>query len=200
MKHMIKMLIYYIVYILVLPLGLSAKIFHKAFGSTTMFHFWAELLSLAPAKPGILIRSCYYNQTLAKCHYSLLVMFGTQLSKMDSKIGKFCCVGGHSTVGLVEMEDYAIIANHVSLLSGSKMHNFSDSSKGIFDGEDHFVRIHLGKNSFIGDNSTVMASVGDRSIVAAGSVVIKDVEANVVVGGNPAKVLKRRDKAEESES
>jgi acetyltransferase-like isoleucine patch superfamily enzyme len=37
-----------------------------------------------------------------------------------------------------------------------------------------------------------MANVGTKSIVAAGSVVIRDVEPYSIVGGNPAKVLKCR--------
>jgi acetyltransferase-like isoleucine patch superfamily enzyme len=36
-----------------------------------------------------------------------------------------------------------------------------------------------------------MANIGRGSVVAAGSVVIDDVPAGVVVGGNPAKVLKK---------
>ena len=34
-------------------------------------------------------------------------------------------------------------------------------------------------------------TIGENSIVAGGAVVTKDVEANVIVGGNPAKVIKR---------
>lgn len=35
--------------------------------------------------------------------------------------------------------------------------------------------------------------VGDNAIIAAGSVVVKDVPANAIVAGNPAKVIKYRD-------
>ena len=37
----------------------------------------------------------------------------------------------------------------------------------------------------------IMANIGKGSVVAAGSVVIDDVPAGVIVGGNPAKVLKK---------
>nr|WP_233708843.1 hypothetical protein [Helicobacter muridarum] len=40
-------------------------------------------------------------------------------------------------------------------------------------------------------------SIGDNSIIAAGSVVTKDVPPNVIVGGNPAKVLKTLEGYEE---
>ena len=51
--------------------------------------------------------------------------------------------------------------------------------------------IHIGKNVWIGSNSTILpgVSIGDNAIVAAGAVVTKDVAANTVVGGVPAKVI-----------
>ena len=53
--------------------------------------------------------------------------------------------------------------------------------------------IHIGKNVWIGANVTVLpgVTVGDNAIVAAGAVVNGDVEPNTVVGGVPAKYIKR---------
>lgn len=53
--------------------------------------------------------------------------------------------------------------------------------------------IVLGKNVWIGSNSTILSGVkiGDNAVVAAGSVVNRDVEANTIVGGVPAKFIKR---------
>lgn len=51
----------------------------------------------------------------------------------------------------------------------------------------------IGKNVWIGSNSTILpgVTVGDNAIIAAGAVVTKDVEANIVVGGMPAQVIKK---------
>lgn len=52
--------------------------------------------------------------------------------------------------------------------------------------------VRIGRRCWIGMNSMVMrgVSIGDDTIVAAGSVVISDLPAGVVAGGNPARVLR----------
>jgi acetyltransferase-like isoleucine patch superfamily enzyme len=55
--------------------------------------------------------------------------------------------------------------------------------------------IVLGKNVWVGSNSTILqgVTIGDNSVVAAGAVVTKDVAANTVVGGVPARIIKTID-------
>lgn len=52
--------------------------------------------------------------------------------------------------------------------------------------------IVIGNRVWIGINVTICpgVTIGDNAVIAAGSVVTKDVPANAIVGGNPAKVLK----------
>ena len=52
--------------------------------------------------------------------------------------------------------------------------------------------IRLGKNVWVGSHATILAgvTVGDNAVIAAGAVVARDVPANTVVGGVPAKVIK----------
>lgn len=52
--------------------------------------------------------------------------------------------------------------------------------------------IHLGKKVFVGAGAIILrnVTVGDNAIISAGSVVGRDVPANVVVMGNPARVIK----------
>ena len=53
--------------------------------------------------------------------------------------------------------------------------------------------IHIGKKVWIGSGAIVLpgVSIGDNSVIAAGSVVTKNVPGNVVYGGNPAKFIKK---------
>lgn len=52
--------------------------------------------------------------------------------------------------------------------------------------------VHIGKNVWIGAGALIMPgiTIGDNSVIGAGSVVTKDVPANVIAVGNPAKVLR----------
>lgn len=52
--------------------------------------------------------------------------------------------------------------------------------------------IILGRNVWVGSNSTILqgVTIGDNAIIAAGAVVSKDVPANTIVGGVPARYIK----------
>lgn len=53
--------------------------------------------------------------------------------------------------------------------------------------------IVLGRNVWVGSNSTILqgVTIGDNAIIAAGAVVTKDVPADTIVGGVPAKFIKK---------
>ena len=52
--------------------------------------------------------------------------------------------------------------------------------------------IIIGNNVWIGGHVAIVGGVeiGDNSIIAAGSVVLKNVPSNTIVGGNPAKIIR----------
>lgn len=56
----------------------------------------------------------------------------------------------------------------------------------------HPKPVKIGRNVWIGSNSTILpgVTVGDNAVIGAGSVVTRDVPENMVVAGNPAKVIK----------
>jgi len=63
----------------------------------------------------------------------------------------------------------------------------------------HPAPISIGHDVWIGANATVVpgVTIGDGAIIAAGAVVTKDVPPNVIVGGVPAKILKKIETSQE---
>lgn len=62
-------------------------------------------------------------------------------------------------------------------------------------GEEIRRPVHIGKNAWIACQVTILkgVNIGDNAVVAAGSVVTRDVPAGAVVAGNPAKIVKYRE-------
>ncbi|MGI6006019.1 MAG: DapH/DapD/GlmU-related protein [Ruminococcus sp.] len=83
--------------------------------------------------------------------------------------------------------DGALIGHNVVMATLN--HDEDPRKRHILHGEP----IVLKENVWIGSNATILSGVtiGEGAIIAAGSVVTKDVEPNTVVGGVPAKLIKK---------
>ena len=91
--------------------------------------------------------------------------------------------------GGIRIGDHVLIGHNVVLATLN--HDFAPYNRATM----HPAPIHIEDRVWIGANATVVPGViiGENSIVAAGAVVTKDVPPNTIVGGVPAKVLKRID-------
>lgn len=87
----------------------------------------------------------------------------------------------------ISIGELSCIGKDVYLLTGS--HDIECSTFDLVTRQ-----ITIGNGCWIATASTILpgVSVGDYSVVAAGSVVTKNVEEHSVVGGNPAKFIKKR--------
>ena len=105
------------------------------------------------------------------------------------KIGKGVFINFNCTflgLGGITIEDDVFIGPNVNILSEG--HPLSPK-----DRHSLLVKhIHIKRNAWIGAGANILkgVTIGENSIVAAGSVVSKDVPDNTVVGGIPAKVIK----------
>lgn len=109
----------------------------------------------------------------------------------NSHINQYCCVWASKNSKIV-------LGDNLLMGPGAKI--FS-SNHGVELGTPMNLQpfrekdIIIGNDVWLGANSVVVAGVkiGDGAIVAAGSVVSKDVPAYTIVGGVPAKVIKKRE-------
>lgn len=94
---------------------------------------------------------------------------------------------------LLNIHDNVAVAANVAFLTHDVMEWIFNYQGGAFD--QYIGGIEIFDNCFIGANSIIMynVKVGPNAIVAAGSVVTKDVPAGCIVGGNPAKVIGKYD-------
>jgi acetyltransferase-like isoleucine patch superfamily enzyme len=89
--------------------------------------------------------------------------------------------------GGIEIGDGALIGHNV-VLATINHDIIPDNGR-----KNHYAPIKLGKNVWIGSNATILSGVtiGDWAVVAAGAVVTNDVPPYTIVGGVPAKIIKR---------
>jgi len=89
-------------------------------------------------------------------------------------------------LGGIVIEDDVLIGPHVSITSEN--HPIDPAQRKTLD----LKSVTIKSNVWIGANATILpgVTVGENSIVAAGAVVTKDVPANAIVGGVPARFIK----------
>jgi acetyltransferase-like isoleucine patch superfamily enzyme len=111
----------------------------------------------------------------------------------NARVGNNCKISSHSFICEgVNIEDGVFIGHSVTFINDS--YPRAVTSDGELQTEQDWVveRTLVRKGASIGSGSTILSNVeiGERAIVGAGSVVTKDVPANAIVAGNPAKVLR----------
>lgn len=145
------------------------------------------------------------NISIGKC--------ATIIGEPDQRV-KIAVWGAEPDSGKLSIGDYALISPGVRI-SAAESISIGDSvmiANGVYitDADWHGIydRAHraeditpvsIHNNVWLGDRCAVLkgVTIGENSIVAANAVVVKDVPANVVVAGNPAKVVKQLDPQKE---
>ena len=119
-------------------------------------------------------------------------------SKGSLVVGDRLFMGSNSRIvahDRIEIGDDVTIAEMVSILDHDHEFHLADGHLRV--SRDDFVTspVRIGSNVWLGDKVTVLkgVTIGDDVVVAANSVVTKDVPSRVVVGGIPAAIIRHLD-------
>ena len=96
-------------------------------------------------------------------------------------------IGGQ---GGVTIGNYVIVGPGVKIFSEDHQFSGQDYIKNQGEKRDEVI---IGNNCWIGSNVTILSGVklGDKTVVAAGAVVNKSFSGNCIIGGVPAKLIKK---------
>ena len=192
MKRLVKKLELACCSVLVGPLILMARLGLACLRSEGFYVFGTNVVAIIPGRLGSLCRIAFYRFTLDEFHVDSFILFGTIISSPRTRMGHKVAIGEYAIIGYSFIGDNVGLSSKCSILAGRYQHNFVDNSRGIFDSEPQFAPVTIGDDSFIGEQAVVMADVGEKSIIGAGSIVVKAIPAYSVAVGNPAKVIKTR--------
>jgi len=135
------------------------------------------------------------------------VMFGYELA--PHFYGFYILIQARGNNSLIRIGNNTVFSNDITIIAEREVTIGERCLIGdrltIFDNDAHEIDpstrtrsygkaapVNIGNNVWIGSVVTILkgVKVGDNSIIAANSVVTKDVPANAIVAGNPAKIIK----------
>ena len=141
------------------------------------------------------IKSSFLSNLIGLSQRTIIV---TRTEEAKIEIGNNVGISGTTIYARKEITigDNTLIGGNVKILDND-FHPIEVEARNLDIKEKIGTRkIKIGKDCFIGANSLILKGVeiGDGSVVGAGSVVTGKFPSNVVIAGNPARVIKRLDK------
>ncbi len=192
MKNVLKLLLHAFATVAVMPLYVQTKALALFLTTDQPFQMASHTLSLCPGIVGNYFRKAFYRLVLPRCGADVCIEFGTILHQPTIEIGRRVYIGCHCSIGDCVIDDDVLMGSNVDILSGKHQHSFRDREAAIREQGGRFERIVIGEDSWIGNSSVIMANVGRKSVVAAASVVVRDIEPYSIVAGHPAELIRKR--------
>ena len=112
----------------------------------------------------------------------------------NATVGKRCKISSHTFICEgVTIEDNVFIGHGVMFINDSYPRATTPTGNLQTEADWRVERTIVKKGASIGSGATILANtcIGENAIVGAGAVVTKDVPANTIVAGNPAKNLRQ---------
>lgn len=142
--------------------------------------------------PNIHIGDCF-TAIAEPMHRVEIGVWGRETGAGSIRIGNAVLMSPGSRISAsdaITIGDGVMIANG-AYITDSDWHTIYDRTRR----SPQVTPVNIGNNVWLGDHATVLkgVTIGDNSVVAARAVVTRDVPANVVVAGNPVRVVRELD-------
>ena len=180
-------------HVAVLPLWPSFAARAALLGRDRALESSMQWLSMVPGLVGQYVRRAFLCRAIAGCHASVVIEWGTTLSRAGARLDENVYIGPGCRLGLVHVERDVLMAAGVHIPSGGTTHRIDDLSLPIREQPRAERLVRIGAGSWIGESAVIMADVGCNSVIGAGGVVTRAVPPQSVAAGVPARVLRRRD-------
>ncbi len=155
------------------------------------FYFSSKIRNSSFSKNVIISSGCeIVNSNIGEFSY---ISANTKI--INTEIGKFCSIASGVKINLPKHPTVNFISTHPFFYSSSykKFNNINETKF------QEFLNVKVGNDVWIGENVVILSgiNIGNGSIIAAGSIVTKDVDNYAIVGGAPAKIIRMRFSADE---
>ncbi|MFY4788436.1 acyltransferase [Aliarcobacter butzleri] len=158
------------------------------------YAIFKKLPSKSFTKMGVYIRFFIVKRIFRKCGENVNIAKNVYFGKGSNiTIGNNSGIGENSyliTMDKITIGDNVMIGPELMILTGN--HGYDDKNRLLLEQKIITKPVSIGNDVWLGARVTILPGVriGNRVIVAAGSVVVKDIPSNCIVGGNPAKFIK----------
>lgn len=142
-----------------------------------------------------------YNKLSHHCHFSGELGYGSYIgdhSIVEGKIGRYCSIAANVTFVTRTHPVTTFVSSHPCFYSTKKQSGFSFVSEQKFDEipklKNSKYSVIVGNDVYIEHGATIIGPVviGDGAVIAANATVTHDVEPYSIVGGTPARQIKKR--------
>ncbi len=161
-------------------------------GKNKAFQGMSQACSLVPGKLGELLRAAFYRLALPQSSQRTAIAFLSTFSDPRARLDAHVSIGAYCNIGWAHIGEDCILSSHVCITSGKNEHAHEDIHTPIRLQQGQANQVSIGAHCWIGANATIMAHVGQGSIIAAGAVVTKPIAPYSIAAGVPAKVIGSR--------